>query len=350
MLSILGLTKQQFSDAMVGRFGKGRRHASQLYAHLLRTGTFPDLDSWSEPQAIPLLREMVAQTALSLPSVRAEQEEERATKSLFTFGDGLAVESVVIEMQAGLTLCVSSQVGCKRGCAFCETGKMGLLRNLTPEEIVAQVFHARFVLGRPIRNIVFMGMGEPFDNFDGVMQAIRVLTDPGGFGFGPRHITVSTSGHVEGIDRFGAEADRALNLAVSISAPNDELRRRLMPINKQWDLAAIRSGMERYLLHPRRHILVSYVLLDGVNDAPEHAEQLADYLEGLRVKINLITYNEQKRDRFARSQNEEVFAEHLRGRGYNVFLRRSKGSGILAACGQLATRNQSLVKMGTYNE
>ena len=263
--------------------------------------------------------------------------EGETVKFLLKFVDGLESESVVIPMESGATLCISSQIGCKMGCAFCETGKMGLIRSLKAEEIVAQVFWARHLLGKEIRNIVFMGMGEPFDNYDEVVQAIAVLTDSGGMGFGPSRITVSTSGRVDGIRRMIQEVDPAVNLAVSVNAPTDGVRNRIMPVNKKWAMQELKEVMREYCSHPRREIFAEYVLLKGVNDSLEDADHLAEYLEGLRVKVNLIPYNPQKRDRFAPPEkgDMEAFLARMRERGYQALLRGTKGQKIMAACGQL---------------
>lgn len=227
------------------------------------------------------------------------------------------------------------------GCTFCETGRMGLLRSLSAAEIISQVFVARFIFNSPLRNIVFMGMGEPFDNYDNVMQSIRILTDQGGLAMGPSRLTVSTSGCVEEIYRFMQEADPAVNLAVSINAPTDELRNRIMPVNRKWNLSEIKQAMVDYCAHPRREILIEYVLLQGLNDSLECAEQLADLLQGLKVKVNLIPYNAQKKSRFQPPEEsvQEAFTQRLIERGYQVLLRRHKGRSIMAACGQLGNKD-----------
>jgi 23S rRNA (adenine2503-C2)-methyltransferase len=337
MVKILQLTQKQFADQVFAILGRGKRQAEMLYTHFFRTGKFPTGEEWTEKQSLSLLDEIIALTNSSLPILSCQKEDGLALKFLLQYPDGLESESVVIAMGSGNTLCLSSQVGCRMGCAFCETGKMGLLRNLTVQEIVSQVFYARHILGHDLHNIVFMGMGEPLDNFDAVMQAIEVLTDDSGLGFGLSRITVSTSGDGEAIARFSREANPAVNLAVSVNAPTDLLRNKLMPINKKWNMEALKRAMEGYLEHPRRKILIGYVLLKEINDSLECAQQLAEYLQGLRVKINLIPYNPQSRDRFARSDPErmEVFANHLRAAGYQVLFRRSRGKEIMAACGQL---------------
>lgn len=345
-------TQKSYSEAIASLLGKGKRHAALLYAQWMREGTI-FLDRM-EAQALPLAQEILTLTERALPELAQIKEEGRTVKFLLKHADGLRSESVVLPMHHAVTLCISSQVGCKMGCAFCETGKMGLLRNLTAAEIVSQVYYARHVLGHPVRNIVFMGMGEPFDNYEAVMQAIAVLTDPAGLGIGPRRITVSTSGDVDAIGRFTSDADPALNLAVSVNAPNDLVRDKIMPVNKKWNMEQLKSAMQAYCLHPRRKILVEYVLLKGVNDSLESADQLAAYLEGLKVKVNLIPYNAQTRDRFAPPEQEqlEIFLGRMRAHGYQTLLRQNKGRAIMAACGQLGDLQQRKVwvKMGKKGE
>ncbi len=324
---------------MASLAGKGHRHARRLYQEWMRKG-YLDL-SWVEPQAMPLVEKMIEKMDAEHDPVSKVLEEGDVTKFLVCLKDGLETESVIIPMKAGMTLCVSSQVGCKMGCAFCETGRMGLIRNLKVEEITQQLFIARHVLKKRIRNVVFMGMGEPFDNYEAVMQAIKVMTDPGGFGLGPRHITVSTSGVVDVLDRFTVEADPAIHLAVSINAPSDPIRSKIMPVNHKWSMEELKKSLERYVNHRgKREILVEYVLLKDLNDGLEHADLLAEYLKGLPVKVNLIPYNSQRRSRFSPPEIEKqgAFFERLREKKYQVLLRRHKGRGIMAACGQLGNK------------
>jgi 23S rRNA (adenine2503-C2)-methyltransferase len=339
--SIFSHTQESYCKAMFALFGKGRHHAARLYSDWYRKSHVRDIRGWAEPQAVALVRKMIDATDFVLPERSAVNEEGETIKFLLKFSDGLESESVLIPMEAGTTICISSQVGCKMGCTFCETGKMGLIRHLNCEEIVAQVFWARFGLAKTVRNIVFMGMGEPFDNYDAVMRAVAVLTDIGGMGFGPSRITISTSGKIDAILRMSREADPALNLAVSVNAPTDAIRNRIMPVNKQWGMAELKHAMQEYCAHPRREILIEYVLLKGINDSLEAADLLAEYLRGIRVKVNLIPYNPQTRDRFAPPEIEdrEAFLKRMRDRGYQTLLRGTKGQQIMAACGQLGNVN-----------
>lgn len=343
-MSILSYTQKQFVDEISGKVGKGRRHAARLYQAWMREGNWDDL-SWVEPQAKKLVEEMITHVVKEVDPISKIMEEGDVIKFLVRLKEGLETESVVIPMKAGLTLCVSSQVGCRMGCGFCETGRMGLVRSLLPEEIVQQLFLAQHELKKPIRNIVFMGMGEPFDNYDAVMQAIRVMMDPYGFGIGPRHITVSTSGVVDQLDRFSQEADPAIHLAVSINAPNDAIRTKVMPVNRKWSMQALRDALDRYVSRGKREILIEYVLLKDLNDGVEHAHLLADYLKGLPVKVNLIPYNAQRKSRYAPPEidQQEIFLNTLRERKYQVLLRHHKGRGIMAACGQLGNKFPTFV-------
>jgi 23S rRNA (adenine2503-C2)-methyltransferase len=338
---IFSHTQDSYCEAMFVLFGKGRHHAARLYSDWYRKGHVRDIGRWAEPQAVALVQKMIEATDFVLPKMSGVRQEGETIKFLLKFFDGLESESVLIPMEAGMTICISSQIGCKMGCTFCETGKMGLIRHLRCEEIVAQVFWARFGLAKPVRNIVFMGMGEPFDNYDAVMRAVDVLTDMGGMGFGPSRITISTSGKVDAILRMSQEADPALNLAVSVNAPTDEIRNRMMPVNKQWNMADLKHAMQEYCVHPRREILIEYVLLKGINDSLEAADLLAEYLRGIRAKVNLIPYNPQIRDRFAPPEIErrEAFLKRMREHGYQTLLRGTKGQQIMAACGQLGNVN-----------
>lgn len=334
-ISIFSHTQESFSEDIFSRLGKGRHHAARLYSDWFRKGRVEE--EWVEPQARALVKAIEAEVDFSFPEIGKVQEEGETVKFLLRLADGMESESVLIPMESGTTICLSSQIGCKMGCAFCETGKMGLIRHLSTEEIVAQVFVARAILGRSVRNIVFMGMGEPFDNYDAVMGAVSVLTCSGGLGFGPSRISISTSGRVDGILRMAREADPAINLAVSVNAPSDQVRNRLMPVNRQWDMEALKGAMLEYCAHPRREILAEYVLIQGVNDSLEDANRLAKYLQGLKVKLNLIPYNPQSRDRFAPPSIEqrELFLRAMREHGYQTLLRGTKGQNIMAACGQL---------------
>ncbi|MBS3905345.1 MAG: 23S rRNA (adenine(2503)-C(2))-methyltransferase RlmN [Simkania sp.] len=316
-------------------------HAARLYTEWFKQGDFGSL-TWVEPQALSLVQEIIENVECAFPQEAIVKQAGSTSKFLLAVEGGWQTESVLIPMESSTTICISSQVGCRMGCAFCETGRMGLLRHLKAEEIIAQVVHARYVLKTEIRNIVFMGMGEPLDNYDEVMLAVKVLTDPSGLQFGTSRITISTSGKVDAIYRMMEEMSPALNLAVSVNAPNDAIRQKLMPVNRKWNMTALKEAMIAYCAHPRREILIEYVLISGVNAELQHADVLAEYLKGLRVRVNLIPYNPQSLDRFSPPKSEEIeaFMCRMKGHGYQTLLRHTKGQGIMAACGQLG--NMSL--------
>jgi 23S rRNA (adenine2503-C2)-methyltransferase len=272
--------------------------------------------------------------------------------------EGQAIETVFIPEDDRGTLCISSQVGCAMDCSFCATGAQGFSRNLTTAEIIAQVWFASKALGsRPrgenlmqsgpvISNVVFMGMGEPLANLDQVLPALRILLDANGFGLSKRRVTVSTSGLVPHLDRLREEVDCAL--AVSLHAPNDALRDVLVPINRKYPLAELMAACKRYTEGKDRkaHIVYEYVMLDGVNDQPEHARQLARLLAGLPAKINLIPFNTFPATQYSRSPAERIraFADILKGKDILTTTRKTRGDDIDAACGQLAGKVHSRQK------
>ncbi|WP_433934653.1 23S rRNA (adenine(2503)-C(2))-methyltransferase RlmN [Sorangium cellulosum] len=253
--------------------------------------------------------------------------------------DGALIESVLIPGPARTTLCVSSQVGCARACAFCETGRLGLARQLAAGEIVDQVRIARALAaergGAPLRNLVFMGMGEPFDNLGEVLKAIRLLTDPRAFRFAPSHVTVSTVGVADKIEPFFREA-RA-EIAVSLNAPDDARRQAIMPVNARFPMAALKEALARSLPQGRR-VLFEYVLFDGYNDAPEDADLLAAYVAGLRCRVNVIPCNPGPDPalRPPSAARLDAFVARLSGHGVTTLVRRPRGRDVGGACGQLA--------------
>jgi len=297
--------------------------------------------------------------AIRRPPIVAQQAEGETGKFCQQLPDGLQTESVLIPMQgrgrlrAGPdgaavrerrrthTLCVSSQVGCAVGCAFCETAQMGLRRNLDAAGIVAQWFAATHELGRRPKNLVFMGMGEPLDNLDAVLQAIEVLCGHHGPALGAAQIAVSTAGRVEGLARLGDFVRRPgfhkLNLAVSLNAPNDAIRSALMPINARHPMAELRAAMAAFPLRSKGAICVEYVLIPGVNDADGHCDELCAWLRGLRCALNVIPYNPRRDSPWRAPTEEEVarFVGRAVARGQFVRRRQTKGRSVMAACGQL---------------
>lgn len=281
---------------------------------------------------------------------KTEISGDGTKKFLFGLEDGHTIESVLIPDKDRLTLCISSQVGCGQGCRFCLTGSSGFRRNLKGWEIADQVLAAEKILRqgrnahepiiqRHITNIVLMGMGEPLANFDEVVKALGVITSGHGLGFSSRRVTLSTAGLVPEIERIG-RSGLGVNLAVSLNGTTDEVRSRIMPINRRYPLRRLLDACRRYPLKPRQRITFEYVLLAGVNDTDEDAERLAGLLKGIRCKVNLIPFNPFPGSVFSRPDEERVhrFQRILLDHHYTAPVRESRGSDISAACGQLRER------------
>jgi 23S rRNA (adenine2503-C2)-methyltransferase len=267
-----------------------------------------------------------------------QRSVDGSEKFLFELHDGNCVESVLIPERDHYTLCISSQVGCAQGCRFCMTARSGFVRNLDLGEILAQVRDVLRRLDQPeqLRNIVFMGMGEPLANYRNVVAAANMLIDNTvGFGFAGKRITLSTAGLVPRLLTLGH--DTPVNLAVSLNAADDETRSQLMPINRRYPIGALLDACRRYPLKPHRRITFEYILLEGVNDAEKDARQLAKLLQPLRAKINLIPFNTHPGCRWQRPADEVIarFQQILLDKHYTVIVRHSKGQDIAAACGQL---------------
>ncbi|UCG81021.1 MAG: 23S rRNA (adenine(2503)-C(2))-methyltransferase RlmN, partial [Desulfobacterales bacterium] len=284
------------------------------------------------------LSETMAITQLETKQVQTSTDGSR--KYLFRLQDGQHVESVLIPEPGHWTLCVSTQVGCGMGCKFCLTGRGGLVRNLEPSEIVNQICAVREDLQgpNPLTNIVLMGMGEPLANYNSVVQAIGTITGNNGLQFSSRRVTLSTAGLVPRIDDLGR--DVKVNLAISLNAADNDTRSRLMPINRTYPIEMLLSACRRFPLPSRRTIMFEYVLIAGVNDAPQDAERLAKLLRPLRAKINLIPFNPFEGTEFKTPEEGVIlaFQEILLNRHYTAIIRHSKGRDICAACGQLCPK------------
>jgi 23S rRNA (adenine2503-C2)-methyltransferase len=343
---ILSYTSNQFSSALFQELGKGLQQAKDLYKAFLRHGTFyPVPSSFANAPILFKDMESLTDTALDPFVLKTRDEASGVEKFLVTTQDGYEIESVVLPMKHKKTLCLSSQIGCRMGCSFCETGKRGLIRNLTAKEMIEQFFHARFSLFHSIDNVVFMGMGEPLDNLQEVMKAYEILSDPDGVGLGRKNITISTSGHVDSIEKLVFSYGPVPNLAVSLNAPDDLIRSKLMPINHTWNMARLKQALLLFAEKKKKEILIAYVLIEGVNDSIEQARQLISYLDGLPVKINCIPYNAQSGFSPYRSPSLEVqdqFLQQLRQAGKRALLRRTKGDHIMAGCGQLGGKKKAV--------
>ena len=355
-INLLGIPQgdleQRFAD-----MGEKPFHARQVMRWIYQRGVtdFEQMTDLSKS-----LRERLLETAtIDLPFVLTQQDSKDGTvKWLFESGFGQAVESVFIPEPERGTLCISSQVGCALDCAFCATGAQGFNRNLTASEIIGQVWHANQALPRrsngefAVTNVVFMGMGEPLANYRQIVPAIELLLSDLTFGLSRRRVTVSTSGIVPHIDKLGDDCNVAL--AVSLHAPNDPLRDRLVPINKLHPIDTLLDACWRYAAkHANRFITFEYVMLRDVNDSLAHADELAELLEGNPAKINLIPFNPFDGNEFRRSAAATIrqFQDRLRQRGLVATTRKTRGDDIDAACGQLAGKvsDRMRVRLGEKN-
>jgi 23S rRNA (adenine2503-C2)-methyltransferase len=339
-MDIGGLTGQELVAQARARLGRGHGVARAIYRDALKHGRFePERHGLSERASAGWRAAFRLRLPQALRVVREQTETGFTAKAVLRLHDGLECESVCLPMgHERTTLCVSSQVGCKMGCRFCETGRMGLLRSLSTAEIVGQLLCVAHVLELPFRNVVFMGMGEALDNFDALAQALRVLTDPAGMALSQERITVCTVGHVDGIRRLAAQGFKRLNLSVSLNATSDALRAELMPIARKTSLAELQAALIEY--RPRRNFAlgVNYCLLPGINDAPEHALGVARFCAPLeRVMVNVIPYNPGSVPLTRPPTEDEIerFIGLLRDAGLPVRRRVTKGRSVMAACGQL---------------
>jgi 23S rRNA (adenine2503-C2)-methyltransferase len=327
-------------------FDLKRYRLEQLY----RAAVKELIENPSDTTTLPKeLRERFERAGVAFSSVRPVIERRssdgQTTKVVLALRDGKEVEAVLMEHHGGrTTVCISSQAGCAFACAFCSTGQAGFSRHLTPIEIVDQVlFFARELRGRGknVTNVVFMGMGEPFHNYDAVMDAIAILNDPAGVGLGHRHITVSTVGVVDKIERFTEEATQ-VNLAISLHAPTDEIRASIMPVNRRFPLHDLMAACERYVEKTNRKVFFEYVMLEGCNDSDESALALARLMRGHLYHVNLIPYNSTPDGPFAGTADARIweFAAILQKSDVPVTVRYNMGRDIAAACGQLRARTQ----------
>ncbi len=334
------------AEGLVSAFDLRPYRLRQLY----RAAAKELLPGVAEVTTLPKpLRAALEERGVRFSSVDAvvlqRSHDAQTTKGLFRLRDGKEVEAVLMEHRGERnTVCISSQAGCAFACAFCSTGQAGFTRNLSAREIFDQaLFFARelHARGKRVTNVVFMGMGEPFHNYDAVMDAVALLNDAHGFGLGHRHITISTVGLVDKIDRFAAERLQ-VNLAISLHAPDDEIRSRIMPVNRKFSMGELMAACERYVAATNRKIFFEYVMLEGVNDSPECARRLAELMRGHLYHVNLIPYNATPDAPFAGTAEARIweFAAVLEAAGVPVTVRHNMGRDIAAACGQLRAQTQ----------
>lgn len=330
------LERSELEAAMV-TLGREPFRARQIFKWIYRHGVTNVHDMTNLPR--DLRQELAVEFALFTPHVVSRDRSSDGTeKFMLSLADSQRIESVFIPDTPAMTFCISTQVGCAMGCAFCLTGKMGLTRNLAAGEIMGQVRTLAVALGLshgPF-NIVFMGMGEPLHNYDETMKAVRILSDEHGFAIPARRITLSTVGVLPALERLAQEPIRP-NLAISLHAPTDARRGDLVPLNRKYGIDDVIRACRRFPLDQRRRITFEYVLLAGVNDSPDDARTLSRLLAGLRSKVNLIPLNAAPGIPFTRPSDAAVsrFAKELADRKVTVSVRKSRGRDIRAACGQL---------------
>lgn len=348
--NLIGLLPEELAD-LITSIGQPKFRATQLWQYIYAKG-YKDFDAMTSlgKECIALLKK---DYSIARPEVKVHQVSSDGTqKVLLDMGAGHTVETVFIPLETRGTVCISSQVGCNMGCTFCNTGTQKMVRNLTAYEITSQVMLIKDILGdwqnptkKLVSNLVFMGMGEPLHNYSQVKNAILILKSQSGLAFSKRRITVSTCGIVPMINKMSKELD--VSLALSLHAPNDELRSSIMPINHKYSIKELIECCKNYYQGstPRR-ITIEYIMLLNVNDEIEHAHELAELLRGFPVKINLIPFNPWGDIPLERSSNNRVhkFMHELCQLGYSVSIRVTRGDDISAACGQLKTESKRVSK------
>lgn len=337
------LTYEELEDRLLSMGEPGYR-ANQIWTALYKNFITDVAEITALPKA---LREKLADlfSFQALKPVRSIQSEDgQTTKTLFKLHDSALIEAVLMMYNDRRTICISTQSGCGLGCRFCATGQMGLTRNLTPGEITAQVLHyARYLAEKDdwVTNVVMMGMGEPFQNYEAVVAAIARLNDPEAFGLGARRITISTVGLVPEIKRF-ADANSQVNLAISLHTVDDELRTKLIPINKKYPVASLLEACRYYVKKTNRRLTFEYALIDGVNDSVEDATALAHQIKNMLCHVNLIPLNPTKRFKRTGAHIDQVraFSSVLEAFQIPCTIRLRRGIDIKAGCGQLAAEGE----------
>lgn len=271
------------------------------------------------------------------------ETDEKTKKYLFSLVDEQKIEAVLMEHDYGLSVCISSQVGCNMGCAFCESGRLKKIRNLETYEMVEQILLIEKDIQKRISSVVIMGIGEPLDNYENVVSFIKIINDAKAVAIGARHITLSTCGLVPKIYEL-MKLPLQINLAISLHAPNNELRNRIMNVNKAYNIYELMTCIKEYIAYTSRRVTIEYVMLDNINDSKVHAQELADLLQGMNVYVNLIPYNETNHLEFKRSSKTKLmeFYDILKKNHINVTIRKEFGSKISAACGQLRSKEVGL--------
>ena len=333
MRSIYGISLKELETFFVGN-GYKKFKAKQVYDWLYkkRVKCFNEMYNVSK-NVIELLEENFCFNDLE---IIAKNEDVDVKKYLFRLSDNNKVEAVLMYHDYGNSLCISTQVGCNMGCAFCESGRLKKVRNLESHEMVLQILKIEEDINVRISHVVLMGIGEPFDNYDNVISFINIINDNNGIALGSRHITVSTCGVVPKIKEF-TNYDKQVNLAISLHAPNNEIRDKLMNINKAYKIEELMDSIKDYIKVTNRRVTFEYIMLQGINDTKDCAIELSNLLKGMNCYVNLIPYNETSHIEFKKSSQKTIleFYDILKKNNINVTIRREFGSKVSAACGQL---------------
>ncbi|MGK0552403.1 23S rRNA (adenine(2503)-C(2))-methyltransferase RlmN [Enterococcus faecalis] len=349
--SIYGLTRDQLADWFIEQ-GEKKYRATQVWEwlYLKRVTRFEEMTNLSKA-TVALLEANFIMNPLKQIIVQAAQDG--TVKYLFELPDKNMIETVLMRQKYGFSVCVTTQVGCNIGCTFCASGLLKKQRDLTAGEIVAQIMLVQHYfdergLDERVSHVVVMGIGEPFDNYDNVMNFVYTINDDKGLAIGARHITISTSGLVPKIKEF-ANNSRQVNLAISLHAPNNEIRTAIMRINRSFPIEKLMEAVDEYIAKTNRRVTFEYIMLNGINDQPEHAQELADLLKDKKklTYVNLIPYNPvSEHDQYSRSPKETVlkFYDVLKKNGINCVIRQEHGTDIDAACGQLRSKQMNKAK------
>lgn len=336
-MNIYDFTLEELENYFLS-IGEKKYRASQVFYWLYekRVSSFLEMTNLSKD----LIDHLSANFVITYLSIVSEEYDKDVSKFLFKLSDGEHIESVLMKHNYGLSLCISSQVGCNMSCAFCESGRRKKVRNLLPSEMILQIILIEKKIKMRISHIVVMGIGEPFDNYDNLVKFIENANNHKGLGIGSRHITVSTCGIVPKIYEFSS-LPYQVNLAISLHAPFDELRSKLMPINKVYNIDELMKAVKFYIGKTNRRVTFEYILISSVNDSAEDAKKLTNLVKGMNAYINLIPFNEGSSD-FKRPSNEKImeFYDIIKKEKINVTVRREFGSKISAACGQLRSKKE----------
>lgn len=339
-MNIYGLTIEEMEDYFVS-LGSKKFHADQLFSWLYekRVNDYSEITNIKKE----LLEQVKSSYSIDKLKIVSIEKDIDVCKYLFELYDGEHIEAVLMRHDYGNSICVSSQVGCNMGCRFCESGRRKKVRNLETYEMVLQIMMIEEELGERISHVVVMGIGEPFDNYDNLVKFLKIINHPKGMAIGARHITVSTCGIVPKIKEF-SNLGLQFNLAISLHAPNNEIRNMIMPINKAYPLDKLIPVLEEYYNNTNRRITFEYVLLEGINDSETCALELSKLVRNLNCYINLIPYNETNNLNFKRSSTIQImkFYDILKKNKINVTIRKEFGRKISAACGQLRSMKEDV--------